>query len=293
MTFALGSTGQKLSELELHEWDAVKNHVEESLPLQWTDGDGKTFRVRTGPDYKKNGNKALSEDSLYECVAVDLVADPDKKIEHIASKAELPPPRDIDDVKAIELSGLPRLIVVNIKIPYKAASLMSGASHYDNDPGCSWILTFSIKPETVKEALGDNPRPGVRLLKTFISEWGTNEDIRRRFKVICHVDNVTDVPVRGISMLKGYNGKPAIINKMGDRFSDEKKSEYFELDLNITKGKYMSRKGLDQVRDYFAMAFARIGFVIQGEPDDELPEIVFGCANVRNVNLGNVTKVSL
>mmetsp|Transcript_6420 Transcript_6420/g.7796 ORF Transcript_6420/g.7796 Transcript_6420/m.7796 type:complete len:294 (+) Transcript_6420:322-1203(+) len=293
MVFVLGSTGRKLSELELQEWDAVKLNTDKDSPVSWTDGDGKTFSVRTGPNYKKTGKKALSADSLYECVAVDFISDPNKKIEHVASKSKLPEPRDVDDLRAINLSGLPRLFIVNIKVPFKPASMMAGSNYYDNDHGCSWILTFSIKPDTVKEALGNSPRNAVKLLKAFMSEWPTNEDLRRRFKVILHIDNIEDIQVRGLSMLKGYNGKPAIINKMGDRFCDESKAEYFELDLNVTKGKYMSRKGLDQVRDVCAGAALRIGFLIQGEPDDELPEIMVGCANIRNLDINSHQSINL
>lgn len=65
---------------------------------------------------------------MYECVGVDFISDPNKLVSNVGASCKLPEPRDCDDLKAIALSGLPRIIIINIQIPFKGASVMGGAS---------------------------------------------------------------------------------------------------------------------------------------------------------------------
>ena len=61
--------------------------------LQMFDGDGASFELRIGPDYKKNGKKAPSKAHTYAPMTFDVFKR--KSIcFHIASKLTLPPPPD-------------------------------------------------------------------------------------------------------------------------------------------------------------------------------------------------------
>lgn len=86
-------------------------------------------------------------------------------------------------------------------------------------------------------------------------------------------------------VLKQYNGKPAIINKLGDLYQDATKAEYLEIDIKIHEAKYVSKKGLDLFRGRTTEAFLCVGFTIQGEADEELPENICGCTSLRNINI--------
>lgn len=343
--FEFGQSAEELTAKELVDFDKIKKHADSDRPLLWNSTDGEKFNLRIGPNYSRNKKKAPSGPALYDCIAADLIQSTGKnKIKHIASKVQLPKPRDVDHLTEIVSSGLPRLIILNIQIPHKAASFLGGKNYYEEDRGCSIVLVYSIKPETVALAnellkegadepqaeqtkLGDmketrrassrllssipnlkqisrsfrmgskhegaegetrdtlaGMKAQIQLLRRYTQEASTNPDIRRRFKGMLRVENWQDFS--GIKpVLKQYNGKPAIINKLGDLYQDATKAEYLEIDIKIHEAKYVSKKGLDLFRGRTTEAFLCVGFTIQGEADEELPENICGCTSLRNINI--------
>ena len=89
-------------------------------------GRGERFRLRCGPNYKKNGKKAPSEEPLYELVGLDLMRTK-RPLKHVGEKIELPPMLQGVDEEELGRSPLPRLFIVNTVIPMEAPSLF-GAS---------------------------------------------------------------------------------------------------------------------------------------------------------------------
>lgn len=71
------------------------------------------FHLRVGPNYAKNGNKAPSNDALYNIVGIDIVRTP-SKIDNIGSKITIP-----DEWKSIRChrSGVPPIFIVNFQMP--------------------------------------------------------------------------------------------------------------------------------------------------------------------------------
>jgi len=237
----------------------------------WGNALGANFRLRVGPNYKKNNLKAPSADSLYEVVALDLFATKDRlSAVGRSDKVDLPPYRpgvdpSMDDLRA---AGLPRLFIVNAQIPEKY----------------SLVFYFSIKASTVAQALGPNPHPSIKLLKQYVKEHATNPDIRRRFKAIGIADNVKDLGISNMfgvrSLIDKFNGKPVIINKVAQIYESENSLDWFEVDISIFDFPFTAKSALSALKDRVSEVLMRAGFTIQGELDEELPECLLGGADM-------------
>lgn len=167
---------------------------------------------------------------------------------------------------------------------------MGGSKYYDDDPGLSIVVVYTLKPETVAAALDPTNVPQriraqINLLKRYNQTALKDNDARRRFKGIVFCDNWDHFNIRALSPFKGYNGKPAIVNKIGDVFQDENKCEYLEIDVKVYQTKYIARKGIDLFRERSTEAKVRIGFTLQGETEEELPENIFACCRLTNMSL--------
>lgn len=203
----------------------------------------------------------------------------------------MPALRAEDDAEGIKKTGLPRVVIINVQIPHKLCSVMAGKGYYDGDAGCSVVLVYVIKPETVRAALGtaeatlESIKAQINLLRLYNQTASTDPEIRRRFKAILLCDNIDDFNSLAFKAVRGYNGKPIIVNKIGDLFQDEAKTEYMEVDVKLTLAKTASLKGLDLFRPRTVEALLRVGFTIQGETDEELPENIFACTRLKNLSI--------
>ena len=72
-----------------------------------------------------------------------------------------------------------------------------------------------------------------------------------------------------------YNGKPVIINKTGRMYGSVDEG-YVEMGINVHKFNLMTLKALSSNKGKVGELVAKIGFIIQGETDKELPETMFG-----------------
>merc|ERR1711871_464795 len=126
---------------------------------------------------------------------------------------------------------------------------------------------------------GAAPEIGVRVLQKFLRGHVTDEDQRRRFKGIGIGE---DTKALGLpSMGEKFNGKPMIVSKTGERFTgktEDGKTDFFEMDMNVHEFPFLARKTLSMVqeKDLFPKMRLHCGFVIQGEENDELPEVMCG-----------------
>eukprot|EP00924_Labyrinthula_sp_SR-Ha-C_P005466 snap_masked-scaffold_1-processed-gene-32.13-mRNA-1 protein AED:0.12 eAED:1.00 QI:0/-1/0/1/-1/1/1/0/305 len=290
--FNYGDSTREVTEQDLREI-SKNNNVD--VPVWTGQVDGSSFNVRCGPNYKVNKTKQASLESFYTCVTVDVVkaSSVSEKIEHVASKYPLPCVNYPTEI--LRELGLPKYIVINIQVPFKTAPMMyTPKNYYDQDTGFSIILIFLLNQEIVDLAVkGEISETNVKsyaqlkLLKRFNLEALNNSDIRRRFKGILVCDNWDEMmeilSVSGLNMMKKYNGKPLIINKMGEIYQDENKTEYLEMVVKISRAVLLARKALDSFRSKSPAAVLRMGFTIQGESDEELPENIFACASVSNI----------
>ena len=259
-------------------------------PLQdvmpWQDADASRFRVRAGPDYKKNSFKAPSGESLYELLGVDVLRCSKDRLCNIGSHPEfsLPAHRPGVDPAMSDMrkAEVPRLFIVNAQIPDKSPSLMGGKKNKAEDLGYSLVFYFSVKKQVVEKLLEsrDMCSPAVKLLYKYVHEHDTNPDIRRRFKAIGMAD-VKDIGIPGVGpMIDKFNGKPAIINKVAEIYSSGNDWDWFEVDISIFDFPFLAQKALYALKDRVAEIGLRAGFVFQGESDEELPENLLGGAEL-------------
>ena len=109
---------------------------------------------------------------------------------------------------------------------------------------------------------------------------------RGRFKVLAQIRNIDEVNIP--SFAKGYNGKPALINKTGVLSWAPDKS-YLNMDINIHGFGYMARSGLQSIFRDFQDFILSVGFVLEGRADSELPEVMLGTFDLNHVDYNMAT----
>jgi len=258
----------------------------EQITNSWSDGDAAQFRVRSLL-YMKTKKKENSLPAFYEQIGMDLFQntfDESTKIEHIAAHVDF---RESNLKEYTPDCPLPRLLVFNVQVPVKAPRWVGKS----DDPGVSLVLYYELKRSAFEEAMNlENASSAMKLVARFFHESQTNDDIRRRFKIIGLVHNFVDVKFP--SMLQNYNGRPAIVFKTGEHFSNPEE-EYYEIDINVHDFGVMARRGLSLVMEKVPQMQLQCGFIVQGESEEELPERILASTNVHWLDLKSATPVSI
>ena len=237
----------------------------------WSKIDHEEFHVRIGPNYGWNKKKAPSAHPLYDVFAVDVFS-ANSRIDHAAEKFFIPEKWANIDTGNNNL--VPPVFVVQIQIPSDAPSFFSSV---DNGPGWSICMFFAITDETL-EQLKDlsTASPAVKLWAKWCEHAEKDKAWRARFKFIPSCSNLEELGVS--SYIAGYNAKPILIRKTGSLFRGAG-SKYMEFDMHIHKFDNIAKKSIHYMTAMCTDMFMQIGFVIEGQDDDELPEVLFGaCA---------------
>jgi len=129
-------------------------------------GDGTSFDVRIGPNYKKTGKKAPSLDAPYAVATADLLRRPNLKpdppleaepgpepsptptrrskgLYDVAKQIKLPPP---PDPEVANDTGLPRRLVINLILPNEQPSLTSAKVALTLTLALTLPLTLPLTP---------------------------------------------------------------------------------------------------------------------------------------------------
>lgn len=245
---------------------------EEGVAQSWCPSDGTQFNVRMGPNYKKTGTKAPSAPSFYQCVGIDNFSSP-SKINHIAERVQLPPvPEGSTGLP------LPPFLVVNVQMPHQGPSARGKKG---DGVGSSFVYYFALTPSTIEQLQGppDGYTPALKILCRYLARCESDPKIKGHFKVIALCTNPQDVGLK--QLMSKYNGKPVLINKTGSIFRGE---SYLEMDVNVHAFTMMTRKSLKETHSSLSKMKVLMGFVIQGQEDNELPEQIFGCAYLNCVD---------
>mmetsp|Transcript_45397 Transcript_45397/g.119939 ORF Transcript_45397/g.119939 Transcript_45397/m.119939 type:complete len:466 (-) Transcript_45397:82-1479(-) len=277
----------------------------------WSRGDGSGLRVRSGPDYRRTGQKCDSNAAMYGAVCCDAIK-ANAKVENIIGR-HIDPQRlpsmnsaasggDCSGGNSLQWSSgcpLPRIICINLMMPYEA-----GILPFRKDGGCSFVGVFEIKPETIKACMGKDMPPHIRLFKDFFEgsagvPGGSRSDPNRclvarvdkkkkkdqqsgLFKAVAKCVNPGDVSVP--ECFNTYNGKPCLITKCGYVIKDPA-GEWLEIGIDVRGFNVLARKMLVSCRNMLPRTKIHYGFMIQGVEDEELPEALLCDMYVHGIDM--------
>jgi len=266
----------------------------------WAKGTGTGLKVRSGPNYRKHGNKVMASGSMYEAMCLDMLKS-NCRLQSVMGTLVEHPPQLQEYIEESDCAGgikmrwspecpLPRVICINLMLPYE-----SGLNPFGGDAGCSAVSFFHIKPEIIQLSKLPNPPPHVKLLKDFCAgpagkpggpvddparslaarlRTGVKKDhIGGLFKVAAFCLNSEDIQVPEV--FHTYNGKPCIAAKCGYVVKDPL-GEWIEIGVDVRGFNVFARKMLGSYRHLLVKTKLHFGFWIQGVEDHELPEALLG-----------------
>jgi len=258
------------------ECGASEGMVDPELKNCWSSIDASHFQVRSGPDYKKNKNKAPSGAALYELLDMDMYS-VDSKEFHIAERFQLPKAQDNG-------STLPEILVVSFQVPlYEPRSPVFGSK--SDGAGISVNAIFRLT-----DWARNNPEdPAVKLFDRFVNCF-ENDPFRDRLKCITSVANTPMMSLTRFEkgLFSRYNATPWLVRPQHRFF---KGHGYFEIDVDIHDFSYFARKAGWSVMKRLNDGILDTCLLLQAETNEEMPEAVLCCFRSTRFQLNDLPSI--
>lgn len=239
----------------------------------WSSCDASVFKLRCGPRYREQRLKKPSgKDTLYEVIAVDMFAGVPLKEEHLSRYLNL---SELER-ESNHAHPLPNLFIANFMLPLSEPKMFGSV---DNGPTVHFHLVMRLSAW----ARANPDHYAVKLAAKLLGA-DSDQGMKERLKIIVQVANPNELQLGKMErgLCNKYNSLPFLYRAYNSRYHRGFPG-WFQADFDGHRSGYATRLARHSLMHLSDSIVANVAFLVEGETDEELPEVLLGCATVHRL----------